>query len=120
MNEETKPHSVTAERDDSGLIAYATILALHRIPVDPNQLRHSVGHNRAIDADDLKRIAKRQDDVRAKSVRSDWTPPLRRRIIENCRYPLTDFLRRGRLLEPDDFKYGSNIIGGNRVDALLA
>lgn len=63
MNEETKPHSATVERDDSGLIAYATILALHRIPVDPNQLRHGVGHNRAIDADDLKRIAKRQDDV---------------------------------------------------------
>ena len=38
-------------RDDSGLIAYATILALHRIAVDPNQLRHGVGHDRAVTHD---------------------------------------------------------------------
>ena len=61
-----------AQRDDSGLTAYATVLALHRIAVDPGQLRHGLGHDRAIDADDLKRIAKRQDEVRAKSVRSSY------------------------------------------------
>jgi subfamily B ATP-binding cassette protein HlyB/CyaB len=55
--------------DDSGLFAYATLLAMHRIAVDPVQLRHSLGHHRAIDADDLKRLARRQEDVRAKSVR---------------------------------------------------
>lgn len=60
------------ERDDSGLIAYATLLALHRIAVDPAQLRHGLGHARAVDADDLKRIAKRQDDVRAKSIRTRY------------------------------------------------
>lgn len=59
-------------RDDSGLIAYATILALHRIAVDPAQLRHGIGHDRSIEADDLKRIAKSQDEVRAKSIRSAW------------------------------------------------
>jgi ATP-binding cassette, subfamily B, bacterial HlyB/CyaB len=58
--------------DDSGLIAYATLLAIHRIAVDPSQLRHSLGHTRAIGADDLKRLAKRQDDVRAKSIRTHW------------------------------------------------
>ena len=29
-------HGLGESRDDSGLIAYATILALHRIAVDPN------------------------------------------------------------------------------------
>ncbi|MFA5969206.1 MAG: type I secretion system permease/ATPase [Sphingomonas sp.] len=58
--------------DDSGLIAYATVLALYRIAVDPAQLRHSIGHYRAIDADDLRRLAKRQDEVRAKAVRSNY------------------------------------------------
>ncbi len=58
--------------DDSGLIAYATLLALHRIAVDPAQLRHSLGHDRAVSTDDLRRIAKRQADVRAKTVRSSY------------------------------------------------
>ena len=58
--------------DDSGLIAYATLLALHRIAVDPAQLRHGLGHDRPVDADDLKRIAKRQDDVRARSIRTSY------------------------------------------------
>lgn len=61
-----------APRDDSGLIAYATLLALHRIAVDPAQLRHGLGHDRPVDADDLKRIAKRQDEVRAKSLRTSY------------------------------------------------
>nr|KIS33507.1 peptidase C39 [Novosphingobium sp. P6W] len=59
-------------RDDSGLFAFATVLALHRIAVDPQQLRHGLGHDRAIDADDLKRLAKRQDEVRAKSSRGSF------------------------------------------------
>jgi len=58
--------------DDSGLIVFATLLAFHRIAVDAQQLRHGLGHARPVDADDLKRIAKRQDEVRAKSVRSSW------------------------------------------------
>lgn len=56
--------------DDSGLIAFATLLAMHRIAVDPVQLRHELGHYRPVDADDLKRLAKRQEEVRAKSVRT--------------------------------------------------
>lgn len=59
-------------QDNSGLIAYATVLALHRIAVDPAQLRHSLGHDRPIEADDLKRIAKRQEEVRAKSIRTKF------------------------------------------------
>ncbi|WP_184476939.1 type I secretion system permease/ATPase [Rhizorhapis suberifaciens] len=58
--------------DDSGLIAYATLLAMHRIAVDPAQLRHSLGHHRSINADDLRRLAKRQDEVRAKATRSSF------------------------------------------------
>lgn len=56
--------------DDSGLVAFATVLAVHRIAVDVGQLRHSLGHHRPIDADDLKRLARRQADVRARGL---WT-----------------------------------------------
>lgn len=67
------PASSAAEpRDDSGLIAWATVLALHQIAVDPAQLRHALGHERPIDADDLKRLARRQEDVRARSIRTSW------------------------------------------------
>jgi ATP-binding cassette, subfamily B, bacterial HlyB/CyaB len=58
--------------DDSGLIAFATVLAVHRIAVDAGQLRHGLGHHRPVDADDLKRLAKRQSDVRARSLRSSY------------------------------------------------
>jgi subfamily B ATP-binding cassette protein HlyB/CyaB len=58
--------------DDSGLLAFATLLAMHRIAVDPAQLRHALGHHRPIDADDLKRIAKRQEGVQARSIRADF------------------------------------------------
>jgi subfamily B ATP-binding cassette protein HlyB/CyaB len=58
--------------DDSGLIAYATVLAMHRIAIDPGQLRHGLGHSRAIDADDLKRLAGRQEGVRAKAIRTNY------------------------------------------------
>lgn len=74
MNDMHNPElaDVTLPRDDSGLFAFATVLALHRIAVDPQQLRHGLGHDRAIDADDLKRLAKRQDEVRAKSLRTTF------------------------------------------------
>jgi ATP-binding cassette, subfamily B, bacterial HlyB/CyaB len=58
--------------DDSGLIAYATLLAMNRIAVDPAQLRHSLGHDRDVDADDLRRLAKREDGVRAKTIRTSF------------------------------------------------
>ena len=54
--------------NNSGLIALATILAMHRIAVDPDQLRHALGHFDACSPDDLLRVAKRQDGVRAKVV----------------------------------------------------
>jgi len=58
--------------DDSGLMAFAGLLGLHRIAVDPAQLRHSLGHHRNIDADDLKRLAKREDGVKAKVIRTHF------------------------------------------------
>jgi subfamily B ATP-binding cassette protein HlyB/CyaB len=58
--------------NDSGLLAFATLLAMHRIAVDPAQLRHGLGHHRPIDADDLRRLAKRQDGVHARSIRADF------------------------------------------------
>ena len=58
--------------DDSGLIAFASLLALHRIAVDPSQLRHSLGHHRDIDSDDLRRLAKREEGVKAKAIRTHF------------------------------------------------
>ncbi|MDT8760220.1 type I secretion system permease/ATPase [Sphingomonas psychrotolerans] len=63
---------VSSSVDDSGLIAFATVLAVHRIAVDSSQLRHSLGHYRPIEADDLKRLAKRQSDVRARGLRTSF------------------------------------------------
>jgi ATP-binding cassette, subfamily B, bacterial HlyB/CyaB len=57
---------------NSGLIAFATILAFHKIAVDPDQLRHGLGHNRVIEANDLLRLAKQQDDVRARRIECSW------------------------------------------------
>ena len=66
------PEALEAGADESGLIAYATLLAIYRIAVDPSQLRHSLGHHRAIDADDLKRLAVGQEDVKAKAIRTKY------------------------------------------------
>ncbi|WP_156377387.1 MULTISPECIES: type I secretion system permease/ATPase [unclassified Sphingopyxis] len=60
------------EVDDSGLVAFAALLAMQRIAVEPAQLRHSLGHHEAITAGDLLRLAKRQEDVRAKAIHSTF------------------------------------------------
>ncbi len=72
MNQTAMPDAPAVHNpvDDSGLVAFATVLAIHRIAVDVGQLRHGLGHHRPIDADDLKRLTKRQPDVRARSA---WT-----------------------------------------------
>jgi subfamily B ATP-binding cassette protein HlyB/CyaB len=57
---------------DSGLIAFATLLALHRIAVDPEQLCHDLGHHDCLTADDLLRLAKREDSVRARRIVASW------------------------------------------------
>ena len=55
--------------DESGLVTFAALLAMHRIAADPAQLRHSLGHARAATSQDLLRLAKVHHDVRAKAVR---------------------------------------------------
>ena len=57
---------------DGGLVTLATLLGMHRIAVEPAQLRHDLGHDRPIQADDLLRLAKRIDGVRAKRVVREW------------------------------------------------
>lgn len=66
------PDLEAVTHSESGLIAFATILAFHKIAVDPDQLRHGLGHSRPLDADNLLRLAKQQDDVRARRVICDW------------------------------------------------
>ncbi|GLV27420.1 peptidase C39 [Sphingobium sp. TomTYG45] len=57
---------------DSGVCALATLLAVHKIAVDPQQLRHELGHHDPLTAEDILRLAKRQDGVRARSTRIDF------------------------------------------------
>jgi subfamily B ATP-binding cassette protein HlyB/CyaB len=56
---------------DRGLVAFATLLALHRVAVDPGQLRHDLGHHSPVTADDLLRLAKHENGVRARKVMAD-------------------------------------------------
>lgn len=58
------------ESAESGLIAISTLLAMHRIAVDPAQLRHELGHSSPVSAQDLLRLANRLDGVRARHVYS--------------------------------------------------
>ena len=53
---------------DNGARALATLLAVHKIAVDPQQLRHELGHHDPLSSDDILRLAKRQDGVRARAV----------------------------------------------------
>ena len=64
------PEWATAEpvRDDSGLVALAALLAMHRVAVDPAQLRHALGHTDAASATDLVRSARALPDVRARTI----------------------------------------------------
>jgi subfamily B ATP-binding cassette protein HlyB/CyaB len=64
------PHAFAdaAPLDDGGLTAFAQLLALHRIAVDPRQLRHKLGHHDPVSAQDLLRLARTVEGVRAKLV----------------------------------------------------
>ena len=57
---------------DSGLHAFAALLAIHRVAVEPSQLRHELGHSRPIEVLDLLRLSKRQDGVKAKKIDANW------------------------------------------------
>lgn len=58
----------TASADDEALVALASLLAFHRIAVDPSQVRHGLGHNESLDADMLDRVCKSIDGVRTKAM----------------------------------------------------
>jgi ATP-binding cassette, subfamily B, bacterial HlyB/CyaB len=57
---------------NSGLIAFASLLAMHRIPVEPTQLRHSLGHYRPVDQRDIVRLAQGLDGVKARARVAQW------------------------------------------------
>ncbi|MGB8842237.1 MAG: type I secretion system permease/ATPase [Aliidongia sp.] len=63
-------HSVAPP--DSGLACLVALLRYHGMPADPGQIRHGLGHNRAIDAADLVRLGRRAGlKARSLSSRSD-------------------------------------------------
>ena len=54
---------------DSGLVALTAILAIYGIPVDPEQMRHDLGHDNPVDQNDLLRLAKLHKGVRVKYLK---------------------------------------------------
>ena len=72
MSEADPAISIGSVTDDTGLVALAAVLAMHRMAVDPAQMRHSLGHHQAVDAQDVLRLAKAQDGVKARAVRTSW------------------------------------------------
>lgn len=65
-------HLQSSAVDETGLVSFATLLAIHQISADPRDLRHELGHWAAVSADDLLRLAKRRDGVRAKRTRATF------------------------------------------------
>jgi subfamily B ATP-binding cassette protein HlyB/CyaB len=63
---------IASQSPETGLFALATLLAIHRIAVDPAQMRHEVGHARPLEATDLIRIANRLDGVKARCRTARW------------------------------------------------
>ena len=51
---------------DSGLAALSVIMAIYGIPVEPDQMRHDLGHDDPVDQNDLLRLAKLHKGVRVK------------------------------------------------------
>jgi subfamily B ATP-binding cassette protein HlyB/CyaB len=72
VTSEPDPSGPSAAADESGLVAFAALLAMHRIPADPTQLRHGLGHHHAVGSGDLLRLAKSQSDVRARAIRTAY------------------------------------------------
>jgi len=69
---EADPISAPEPAVESGLFAFASLLAMHRIAVDPAQLRHGLGHHGAVTSRDLVRIAQGLDGVRARARDARW------------------------------------------------
>lgn len=61
-----------AENAESGARVLATLLSFHKIAVDPSQLRHELGHDNPLSAEDILRLAKRQDGVRARAIHTSF------------------------------------------------
>lgn len=61
-----------ASNVESGIRALATLLAVHKIAVDPSQLRHELGHHNPVSSNDIQRLAKRQDGVRVRSISTSF------------------------------------------------
>lgn len=57
---------------ESGTRALATLMAIHRIAVDPQQLRHELGHQLPLSSQDIQRLARRHDGVRVRSIRTTF------------------------------------------------
>ena len=62
------PQEASAVPDsETGPIALAQLLAIHRIAIEPAHLRHALGHAGATSAEDLVRLARAQPGVRARA-----------------------------------------------------
>ena len=69
---ETSEAQIGQASDDSGIIAFTALLSMHRMAVDPGQLRHALGHHLAVTSSDLLRLAKSHKDVKARAIRTGF------------------------------------------------
>ncbi|WP_338045389.1 type I secretion system permease/ATPase [Novosphingobium kaempferiae] len=66
------PEMTTVDPVESGPTMLAALLAMHRIAADPAQLRHAIGHHRALDATDVIRLVRRHEGARARRRQVQW------------------------------------------------
>ncbi len=95
---------------DSGVHALATLLAIHKIAVDPQQLRHELGHHDLVSAQDIQRLAKRQDGVRTRLLHVDFDK-LGRQILPALANGLEGWFLIGRASDTDALiqRFGHNV-----------
>lgn len=72
MTEANEKPAAARAHADTGLVAFAALLGIYGLAVDPRQLRHELGHDRAVSADDLRRLAKMNATVRTKRITTRW------------------------------------------------
>ena len=70
MTEAFVDSAAPVDHPDSGVVALASLLAMHRIAANPAQMRHGLGNNGPLDSNSVIRLARGWDGVRARAVRT--------------------------------------------------
>ncbi|WP_022683575.1 type I secretion system permease/ATPase [Sphingobium bisphenolivorans] len=68
MQSEDRQRERSVSPAQSGPVALAKLLGMHRVAADPALLRHELGHSDPVGVRDMLRLAKRQEGVRARAI----------------------------------------------------